>query len=74
MYTKYTFGVHVHYICTMSSEAVEKKPRKPQIGVEVTAEEKALIEKVAKFKGMKAATLLRALALQEARSLGFLKD
>jgi hypothetical protein len=58
----------------MTSQEAEKKPRKPQIGVEVTVEEKAMIEKVAKYKGMKAATLLRALALQEARNLGFLKD
>ena len=58
----------------MKSEEAEKKPRKPQIGVEVTEEEKALIAKVAKYRGMKAATLLRALALQEARNLGFLKE
>jgi hypothetical protein len=58
----------------MTSQEAEKKPRKPQIGVEVTAEEKVMIEKVAKYKGMKAATLLRALALQEARNLGFLQD
>lgn len=58
----------------MSSEAADKKPRKSQIGVEVTAAEKAVIGQVAKYKGMKAATLLRALALQEARNLGFLKD
>jgi hypothetical protein len=58
----------------MNSEDSAKKQRKPQIGVEVTADEKAIIEKVARFKGMKSATLLRALALQEARSLGFLKD
>ena len=64
----------MHYICGMRSEAAEKKPRKPQIGVEVTEEEKALIAKVAKYRGMKAATLLRALALQEARNLGFLKE
>jgi hypothetical protein len=47
----------------------EKKPRKPQIGVEVTAEEKSLIERVAKARGMRAATLLRTLALEEARRL-----
>jgi hypothetical protein len=47
----------------------EKKLRKPQIGVEVTAEEKSLIEKVAKARGMRAATLLRTLALEEARRL-----
>ncbi|MFD1874320.1 plasmid mobilization protein [Hymenobacter bucti] len=47
----------------------EKKLRKPQIGVEVTPEEKALIEKVAKERGMRAATLLRTLALEEARRL-----
>ena len=64
----------MHYICGMKSDEAEKKPRKPQIGVEVTEEEKALIAKVAKYRGMKAATLLRALALQEARNLGFLKD
>ena len=64
----------MHYICRMRSEEAEKKPRKPQIGVEVTEEEKALIAKVAKYRGMKAATLLRALALQEARNLGFLKE
>ena len=64
----------MQYFCGMTTQEVEKKPRKPQIGVEVTAEEKAIIEKVAKYKGMKAATLLRALAIQEARSLGFLKD
>lgn len=64
----------MHYICKMRSEEAEKKPRKPQIGVEVTEEEKEIIGKVAKYRGMKAATLLRALALQEARSLGFLKD
>ena len=64
----------MYYICRMRSEEAEKKPRKPQIGVEVTEEEKALIGKVAKHRGMKAATLLRALALQEARNLGFLKD
>lgn len=64
----------MQYFCSMTSPEAEKKPRKPQIGVEVTAEEKAIIDKVAKYKGMKAATLLRALALQEARSLGFLKD
>ncbi len=49
---------------------VEKKTRKPQIGVEVAPEEKIIIEKVAKAKGMKAATLLRTLALDEARRLG----
>lgn len=48
----------------------QQKSRKPQIGVEVTAEEKATIEKVAKAKGMRAATLLRTLALDEARRLG----
>ena len=64
----------MYYICRMKSEEAEKKPRKPQIGVEVTEEEKALIAKVAKYRGMKAATLLRALALQEARNLGFLKE
>ena len=64
----------MHYICRMRREEAEKKPRKPQIGVEVTEEEKALIAKVAKYRGMKAATLLRALALQEARNLGFLKE
>jgi hypothetical protein len=52
----------------------DKKARKPQIGVEVMPEEKAMIEKVAKAKGMKAATLLRTLALDEARRMGFLKD
>ncbi len=57
-----------------SEEDSQKKSRKPQIGVEVTVEEKALIERVARYKGMKSATLLRALALQEARNLGFLKD
>lgn len=46
------------------------KPRKPQINVETTIEEKALIEKVAVVRGMKAATLLRTLALDEARRLG----
>lgn len=46
------------------------KSRKPQINVEVSAEEKELIEKVAKAKGLKAATLLRTLALDEARRLG----
>jgi len=64
----------MQYFCGMTSQGADKKPRKPQIGVEVTAEEKAMIDKVAKYKGMKAATLLRALALQEARNLGFLKD
>ena len=64
----------MYYICSMRSEEAEKNPRKPQIGVEVTEEEKALIGKVAKYRGMKAATLLRALALQEARNLGFLRD
>jgi hypothetical protein len=64
----------MQYFCSMTSQEAEKKPRKPQIGVEVTEEEKAVIEKVAKYKGMKSATLLRALALQEARNLGFLKD
>lgn len=58
----------------MENDETDKKSRKPQIGVEVTAEEKAVISKVAKYRGMKAATLLRALALQEARNLGFLKD
>ncbi|QIX62290.1 hypothetical protein HER32_14325 [Hymenobacter sp. BT18] len=47
----------------------QPKPRKPQIGVEVTPEEKALIEKVASARGLKAATLLRTLALDEARRL-----
>jgi uncharacterized protein (DUF1778 family) len=46
------------------------KPRKPQINVETTAEEKTLIEKTAAVRGMKAATLLRTLALDEARRLG----
>jgi uncharacterized protein (DUF1778 family) len=46
------------------------KPRKPQINMEVTADEKELIEKVAKAKGLKASTLLRTLALDEARRLG----
>ena len=55
----------VPYFCVME----EKKLRKPQIGVEVTPEEKALIEKVAKERGMRAATLLRTLALEEARRL-----
>jgi len=58
----------------MKSEESHKKVRKPQIGVEVTEDEKTLIERVARHKGMKSATLLRALAIQEARSLGFLKD
>jgi len=48
------------------------KPRKPQINVEVTSEEKTIIEKVAKAKGMKAATLLRTLALDEARRLSII--
>jgi hypothetical protein len=47
----------------------EKKLRKPQIGVEVTPEEKDIIERVAKARGMRAATLLRTLALEEARRL-----
>jgi uncharacterized protein (DUF1778 family) len=47
-----------------------EKPRKPQINVEATADEKDLIERVAKARGMKAATLLRTLALDEARRLG----
>ena len=55
----------VPYFCAME----EKKLRKPQIGVEVTPEEKVLIEKVAKERGMRAATLLRTLALEEARRL-----
>lgn len=46
------------------------KLRKPQINVEVTGEEKVLIERVAAARGMKAATLLRTLALDEARRLG----
>jgi uncharacterized protein (DUF1778 family) len=46
------------------------KARKPQINVEATADEKALIERVAAARGMKAATLLRTLALDEARRLG----
>lgn len=46
-----------------------EKPRKPQINVEVSVEEKELIERVAKARSMKAATLLRTLALDEARRL-----
>jgi uncharacterized protein (DUF1778 family) len=46
-----------------------EKPRKPQINVEVTTEEKTLIEKVAAARGLKASTLLRTLALDEARRL-----
>lgn len=46
------------------------KPRKPQINVEATAQEKAIIEKAAAARGMKAATLMRTLALDEARRLG----
>jgi hypothetical protein len=53
----------------MKSEET-KKPRNPQIGVECKPEEKALIERVAKARGMGAATLLRTLALDEARRLG----
>ena len=47
-----------------------EKPRKPQINVEVTTEEKALVERVALARGMKSATLLRSLMLDEARRLG----
>jgi len=47
-----------------------KSGRKPQINVEVTAEEKDVIQKLAKSKGMRPATLLRSLALDEARRLG----
>lgn len=50
-------------------EDKQDKVRKPQIGVEVTPEEKAVIEKVAKARGLGAATLLRTLALDEARRL-----
>lgn len=56
------------YICDMKEDK-QDKVRKPQIGVEVTPEEKAVIEKVAKARGLGAATLLRTLALDEARRL-----
>jgi hypothetical protein len=46
------------------------KPRKPQINVEVTLEEKQLFEEVANARGVKTATLLKMLAHDEARRLG----
>jgi len=48
----------------------DKKPRKPQIGIEVEAGEKELIEAVAAARGLKVATLLKMLAYDEARRLG----
>lgn len=57
------------YIRCMKEDK-QARARKPQIGVEVTPEEKAVIEKVAKTRGLGAATLLRTLALDEARRLG----
>lgn len=47
------------------------KPRKPQINVEVTIEEKEILEKAAKARGFAGvSSLMRTLALDEARRLG----
>lgn len=57
------------YICAMSSND-EKRIRKPQIGIEVEADEKALFQKVAKTRRLTLSALTRLLLLDEARRLG----
>ncbi|NVO33272.1 toxin-antitoxin system HicB family antitoxin [Hymenobacter lapidiphilus] len=46
------------------------KTRKPQIGIQVEAEEKELFEAVAKARGTKVASLMKILMHDEARRLG----
>jgi hypothetical protein len=48
----------------------EKRIRKPQIGIEVEADEKALFQKVAKTRRLTLSALTRLLLLDEARRLG----
>jgi hypothetical protein len=48
----------------------EKKPRKPLLSIEATAEEKAVFQKVAKARGLSVSALARTLMLDEARRLG----
>ena len=46
-----------------------KRMRKPQIGIEVEADEKALFQKVAKARRLTLSALTRLLLLDEARRL-----
>jgi len=48
----------------------EKRIRKPQIGIEVEADEKALFQRVAKARRLTLSALTRLLLLDEARRLG----
>ena len=56
------------YICPMSDD--EKRIRKPQIGIEVESDEKALFQRVAKARRLTLSALTRLLLLDEARRLG----
>jgi hypothetical protein len=48
----------------------EKPARKPQMNITASIDEIALIERVAKKRGLSVSALLRSLALDEARRLG----
>jgi hypothetical protein len=48
----------------------DKPARKPQMNITASVEEIALIERVAKKRGLSVSALLRSLALDEARRLG----
>jgi|GEM_PF-2778470 len=64
------FGIiAVYYICRMKKEKAERTGKK-QIGLEVTAAEKELAEKVAEARGLGLSALVRLLIKDEARRLG----
>lgn len=48
----------------------DKKPRRPQVNLALEAEEKELMEKVAKARGLSVSALVRMLTIDEARRLG----
>ncbi len=48
----------------------EEKARKPQVNLALEAEEKTLIERVAKERGLNVTGLIRLLVRDEARRLG----
>lgn len=48
----------------------KEKARKPQLNLALDAEEKELVEKVAKARGVSVSALVRLLAFDEARRLG----
>jgi hypothetical protein len=62
----------IPYLCSMKTSTDSSKPaRKPQVNLQLEAEEKELFEKVAKAKGnVGVSALLRLLVVEEARRLG----